>query len=198
MNRIQIRRDTAANWISANPTLAQGELGIETDTLKLKCGNGVTAWTSLAYYANTGPTGPTGPTGADGSDGVTGPTGPTGADGSDGVTGPTGPTGPQGIQGLTGPTGPQGIQGLTGPTGPTGASGTVTRGTFVNGDLSAGILTLTHSKSYSAPYTIIVVIFDNNNKMCLPDEITGATNTVLVDLSSYGTISGVWGYAYVV
>ena len=51
---IQVRRDTAANWTSANPTLAQGELGLETDTLKVKFGDGSTAWTSLAYYASTG------------------------------------------------------------------------------------------------------------------------------------------------
>jgi len=47
--RILIRRDTAANWTSANPTLASGELGGETDTGKLKLGNGSTAWNSLAY-----------------------------------------------------------------------------------------------------------------------------------------------------
>ena len=47
---IQIRRDTASAWTSANPTLAQGELGLETDTSKLKSGDGTTAWTSLTYY----------------------------------------------------------------------------------------------------------------------------------------------------
>ena len=47
---IQIRRDTASAWTSANPTLAQGELALETDTLKLKAGDGTTSWTSLAYY----------------------------------------------------------------------------------------------------------------------------------------------------
>lgn len=47
--QIQLRRDTAANWTSANPTLAAGELGLETDTAKYKIGNGSTAWTSLAY-----------------------------------------------------------------------------------------------------------------------------------------------------
>jgi hypothetical protein len=51
---IQIRRDTAANWTSANPTLAQGELGIETDTLKVKAGTGSTAWTSLGYLIDSG------------------------------------------------------------------------------------------------------------------------------------------------
>ena len=49
-DKIQIRRDTAANWTSANPTLAQGELGLETDTSKIKAGTGSTAWTSLGYY----------------------------------------------------------------------------------------------------------------------------------------------------
>ena len=48
--QIQIRRDTAAAWITANPTLAQGELGIETDTRLAKLGDGVTAWNALAYW----------------------------------------------------------------------------------------------------------------------------------------------------
>jgi len=48
---IQQRRDTAANWTSVNPILAQGEFGYETDTGKLKIGNGTTAWTSLPYYS---------------------------------------------------------------------------------------------------------------------------------------------------
>jgi hypothetical protein len=47
---IQFRRDTAANWASANPTLAQGEVGFETDTSKIKVGDGSSAWTSLDYY----------------------------------------------------------------------------------------------------------------------------------------------------
>jgi hypothetical protein len=49
---IQVRRDTAANWTSTNPTLASGEMGFETDTGKFKIGNGSTAWTSLAYSFN--------------------------------------------------------------------------------------------------------------------------------------------------
>ena len=43
------RRDTAANWTSANPTLLAGEIGIESDTNKIKIGDGSTAWTSLGY-----------------------------------------------------------------------------------------------------------------------------------------------------
>jgi hypothetical protein len=52
-DRIQLRRDTAANWTSANPTLAQGEGGFETDTGKLKIGDGATAWASLAYLGGS-------------------------------------------------------------------------------------------------------------------------------------------------
>lgn len=47
---IQLRRDTAANWTSSNPTLAQGEMGLETDTNKFKFGDGITAWNSLPYF----------------------------------------------------------------------------------------------------------------------------------------------------
>lgn len=47
---IQFRRDTAANWTSINPILAQGELGLETDTSNYKIGNGVDNWNTLIYY----------------------------------------------------------------------------------------------------------------------------------------------------
>lgn len=47
--RIQLRRDTAANWTAANPVLLVGEVGFETDTRKLKLGDGSTAWSSLLY-----------------------------------------------------------------------------------------------------------------------------------------------------
>lgn len=54
MSKIQLRRDTASNWTSANPSLASGELGFETDTGKFKIGNAAgTAWTSLSYAAAT-------------------------------------------------------------------------------------------------------------------------------------------------
>lgn len=47
--QIQLRRDSAADFTSANPTLAEGEVGIETDTLRFKIGDGSTAWNSLRY-----------------------------------------------------------------------------------------------------------------------------------------------------
>ena len=46
---IKLRGDTAANWTSNNPTLALREPGVETDTSKIKIGDGVTAWASLPY-----------------------------------------------------------------------------------------------------------------------------------------------------
>ena len=48
---IQVRRGTASQWTSGNPTLGSGEIGFETDTFKIKIGNGSTAWTSLQYAA---------------------------------------------------------------------------------------------------------------------------------------------------
>lgn len=59
--RIQYRRGTAAQWTSANPILASGEPGFETDTGKYKLGNGTSVWTALSYVV-----GAQGPAGADG------------------------------------------------------------------------------------------------------------------------------------
>lgn len=47
--KVLFRRDTAANWTSANPTLEAGEIGFETDTGQFKIGDGSTAWGSLDY-----------------------------------------------------------------------------------------------------------------------------------------------------
>lgn len=52
--QIQLRRDTAANWTSANPTLALGEFGMETDTMLYKIGDGTTAWNSQSYAELSG------------------------------------------------------------------------------------------------------------------------------------------------
>jgi hypothetical protein len=49
--RIQFRRGTAAEWASANPMLAAGELGYETDTAQMKIGNGSLTWSALPYSA---------------------------------------------------------------------------------------------------------------------------------------------------
>ena len=58
--QIQFRRGTASAWTSANPTLAEGEMGIETDTDQFKIGDGLTAWTSLSYGGVAGASGTNG------------------------------------------------------------------------------------------------------------------------------------------
>ncbi len=147
---IQLRGGTAAEWTAANPILASREMGVETDTLKVKLGNGEDPWIDLPYFTQgatgesaydiavaygfvgteeawldslVGPTGPTGPTGATGPQGPQGETGPQGPQGEQGIQGIQGETGPQGPQGIQGETGPQGIQGETGPQGIQGETG---------------------------------------------------------------------------
>jgi hypothetical protein len=85
--QFQFRRGPASLWTSANPTLADGEMGLETDTHLFKIGDGSHNWVTLAYGGFTGPTGPAGNGNGTGGTGSTGPTG---------TTGPTGPTGSPG------------------------------------------------------------------------------------------------------
>lgn len=54
MTQIKLRRDTAANFTSKNPVLGVGEPAYETDTKKLKIGDGTTAYTQLAYFSAGG------------------------------------------------------------------------------------------------------------------------------------------------
>lgn len=42
-------RNTAAGFTAANPILGYGVIGLETDTGKIKVGNGVAAWSALPY-----------------------------------------------------------------------------------------------------------------------------------------------------
>lgn len=44
---IQLRRDIASNWQTQNPTLRSGEVGFESDTRKIKIGDGTTPWEDL-------------------------------------------------------------------------------------------------------------------------------------------------------
>jgi hypothetical protein len=48
--RIQLRRADAAEWLDAEPTLAEGEIGIELDTKKIKIGDGELPWSALGYF----------------------------------------------------------------------------------------------------------------------------------------------------
>lgn len=51
--QIQLRRGTEADWTSANPILASGEVAISTDLGTLKIGNGTSRWLSLPYISST-------------------------------------------------------------------------------------------------------------------------------------------------
>jgi len=50
--RMQQRRGTAQQWNTANPILAAGEIGFETDTGAFKIGNGSSAWSTLKYFTD--------------------------------------------------------------------------------------------------------------------------------------------------
>lgn len=124
--QIQLRRGTRSAWTTANPTLAAGELGVETDTLKFKVGNGSSAWAGLAYASLAFQGAYAGGTAYYPGDIVT-------YNGSAYVniltsTGnlPTNTTyfSVLASKGDTGATGPQGSTGATGDTGPQGPAGT--------------------------------------------------------------------------
>ena len=52
--KVQLRRGTAAEWVSRNTLLLAGEVGYETDTGYMKVGDGVTRWNQLSYWAGGG------------------------------------------------------------------------------------------------------------------------------------------------
>ena len=118
--RVQHKRMTASEWADSSIILLDGELGVESDTGRVKVGNGHDLYSNLLYL--TGPKGERGERGEQGQ---------KGADGVlrfedltsqqretlRGAQGPTGPAGPIGPQGPTGPAGTQGLKGETGEPG---------------------------------------------------------------------------------
>ena len=118
--RVQHKRMTASEWADNSIILLDGELGVESDTGRIKVGNGHDLYSNLLYL-----------TGPKGDRGERGEQGPKGADGVlrfedltsqqretlKGAQGPIGPAGPVGPQGPTGPAGTQGIKGETGVPG---------------------------------------------------------------------------------
>jgi hypothetical protein len=48
----EVRRDTYSGWSSLNPILARGQSGYETNTGRLKIGDGITSWNDLDYVAS--------------------------------------------------------------------------------------------------------------------------------------------------
>lgn len=118
--RVQHKRMTASEWADSTLILLDGEIGVESDTGRIKVGNGRDRFSALQYL-----------TGPKGDRGERGEQGPKGADGVlrfedltsqqretlKGAQGPVGPAGPIGPQGPTGPAGTQGIKGETGSPG---------------------------------------------------------------------------------
>ena len=51
--RIQLRRGQSSDWSSVNPVLAAGEVGLESDTLQIKLGDGTSNWNDLEYATVT-------------------------------------------------------------------------------------------------------------------------------------------------
>lgn len=49
-----LKVNTRANWASLNPTLLNGECGVETNTNNVKVGNGVSSWNKLPYFSSPG------------------------------------------------------------------------------------------------------------------------------------------------
>ena len=113
--RVQHRRKSASDWQNSEEILLAGELGVESDTGKVKVGDGTSRYTDLQYL--------TGPKGEQGDQGPRGNPGPQGPRGNTGPPGPRGATGDRGPQGNTGPRGERGPQGQTGDVGPRGEKG---------------------------------------------------------------------------
>lgn len=73
--RFQLRHGTTAEWVAANPVLADGEPGIEylaDGSRKIKIGDGSAAWATLDYVPIRGDDGDDGDDGQDGADGTDG------------------------------------------------------------------------------------------------------------------------------
>lgn len=139
--RVQHKRMSASDWLSSSLVLLDGELGVESDTGKVKVGNGRDRFSALQYLTgpkgDRGERGEQGPKGADGVirfeqltsqqratlKGDKGDTGERGAQGPQGNPGPAGPKGTDGARGPAGPVGPKGADGARGATGPAGVPG---------------------------------------------------------------------------
>ena len=145
--RIQLRRDTAAEWQKVNPVLSSGEPGVETDTGKWKIGDGTLAWKALPYKAEVGPPGANGATGPAGASGPSGPAGPKGDTGAAGPAGPSNTlsigsvvSGPSAFASLSG-TAPAQTLNLSLPKGDKGDPCSLSIGTVQAGATAAATIT---------------------------------------------------------
>lgn len=53
--KIQLRRDSNANWYALDPILAEGEVGVDLDLGSFKIGDGVTTWANLSSFTPSAP-----------------------------------------------------------------------------------------------------------------------------------------------
>ena len=147
----QLKRGLSAAWKRNNPLLQAAEPGYETDTGKLKIGNGQDLWNDLPYFANNtfseedaekintaineallkakesgefnGAQGPKGDKGDPGPQGVAGKDGYTPIKGKDYFDGKDGSQGPKGDKGEKGNQGEPGVNGKDGKDGAKGEPG---------------------------------------------------------------------------
>lgn len=127
---VQVRRDSKANWESANPILLNGEAAYEQDTDMFKIGDGVKRYSDLPYHNKVGPKGDTGATP---QISMSVSTGAAGSEASVSVSGTAenpliSLTIPRGDTGASGSAGADGVS----PTVSTSKSGKVTTITFID------------------------------------------------------------------
>jgi hypothetical protein len=73
----------------------------------------------------------------------------------------------------------------------------LTTGTFTNTDLVSGTLPIVDTAGLSTPFQRYIMVYENTGKVLFPDDIVLASNSWYLDLTSYGTISGTWGWAQI-
>lgn len=127
--------------------------------------------------------------GVSGLSGYSGISGYSGLSGFSGYSSISGYSGYSGISGYSSISGYSGYSSISGYSGFSGVGGSHNQ-TFTDGDLSAGVLTVTHSLSNKIN---IVQVFDDSDSLVIPDGVVmSSTSQCTIDLSSYGTLSGTW------
>ena len=70
----------------------------------------------------------------------------------------------------------------------TGVGGGSYSNSFINSDLVTGKLTVNHNLDAK----VIVSVYDNDGKQVIPDDIAVTANNAVIDLTSFGNITGNW------
>jgi len=154
--------------------------------------SGISGYSGVGTSGFSGISGYSGVDGADGTSGYSGYSGISGFSGA-GISGYSGISGFSGVDGATGTSGYSGYSGISGYSGYSGGGGGYVV-SFVDGDLSAGILAVTHNLGIKEN---AVEVYDNTSKLIIPDVVTAVNTTSLtIDLTTYGTLTGTW-YAVV-